>query len=58
MKFEEALEAMRNGKNVRRKDAYIRIHHSKNEFTDDNNQTVVLTPRDLIKDDWELVECN
>ncbi len=56
MKFEEALQHMRNGKNVRRKEAYIRLHHAKNEFVNDNHKEVILTPFDLMKEDWELVE--
>lgn len=56
MKFEEALQAMRNGKNVRRKGSYIRLHHARNEFTTDNHEKVILTPHDLIRDDWEIIE--
>ena len=56
MKFDEALEAMRNGKNVRRSGAYIRLHHAKNEFVSDNDKEVIITPRDLIRDDWEILE--
>lgn len=56
MKFEEALTAMRNGKNVRRKEAYIRLHHAKNEFVNDSHKEVILTPHDLIQDDWEIIK--
>lgn len=56
MKFQDAIEAMRNGKNVRRKGSYIRLHHNKNEFVDHNHEKVNLSPYDLFKDDWEIVE--
>ena len=56
MKFNEALEEMKKGKNVRRKNSYIRIHHAKNEFTNHNREKIEVTPFDLISDDWEVVE--
>lgn len=54
MKFDEALQAMRSGKNVVRKGWYIRIHHAKNEFTNSNHEKVILTPMDFLSDDWEI----
>lgn len=56
MKFEEAFELMRQGKNVRRKNSYIRLHHINNEFVNQNCQRVEITPHDVFIDDWELVE--
>lgn len=54
MKFEEAMELMRNGESVRRKGWYIRIHYSKYEFVNDTGHEVILSPNDLIKTDWEV----
>ncbi len=56
MTFQEAFEQMKNGKNVRRKSAYIRLHPFHDIFTNHAHQKVEITPIDLISDDWEIVE--
>jgi hypothetical protein len=58
MKFEEAFQAMRSGKNVRRKDNFIRMNASYKHpaFVDQNNAEVILRPSDFMWDDWEIVE--
>lgn len=58
MKFEDAFEAMRNGKNVTRKRSFIRLNASFQHpaFVDENNSEVILKPMDIMSDDWQVIE--
>jgi len=63
MKFEEAFEAMRNGKTVRRKPwkyDYIEIDKTTNRFMITTFITskypYELSPSALLADDWEIIE--
>lgn len=53
MKFEEAIEAIRNKKKVRRKSWGIGKYISAIGVATDG---IFLSARDLVEDDWELVE--
>lgn len=58
MKFEEAMKAMREGKNIRRPKWRVNAHYKIiSLMVDENNSNAdILMLDDLIAEDWEIVE--
>lgn len=66
MKFEDALSLLKDGYKIRRKDIFWKdyygflsiIEEEENKIVSDNliDDTYEITEKDLIADDWEVVE--
>ena len=66
MKFEEVLPLLKDGYKIRRKDIFWKdyygflsiIEEEENKIVSDNliDDTYEITEKDLIADDWEVVE--